>query len=176
MTAQPIAESGMSFGPYPEGRYFHIEKSKLYAEIQHGVKTAEFLFLKTETGMPPAVWVVEAKSSSPKPENESNFDEFIAKISEQLLNAFSLGLASCLQRHAQADEELPEPFKMLDLSQVEVRFILVIKGHKESWLLPIQDALRKSLYATMKTWSFSPSFVVALNDDYARQYGLILSP
>ena len=173
MTAQPIIESGMLFGPYPEEKCFYIEKSKLYAEIQDGVKMAEFLLLKTEIGKPPAFWVVEAKSSSPKPETESDFDEFIAEISEKLINAFSLGWAACLQRHAHAAEELPETFRMLDLSQSEVRFILVIKGHEESWMSPIQDELRKALNATTKTWSLSPNSVVAINDDYARKYGLI---
>jgi hypothetical protein len=60
------------------------------------------------------------------------------------------------------------------LSHVDVRFILVINGHKEEWLPPLQDALRAALRSTVKTWSFSPTSVAVLNDVLARQYGLIL--
>jgi hypothetical protein len=43
MTTQPIVESGMTFGPYPDGRCFYIEKSNTYADIQQGVQMAEYL-------------------------------------------------------------------------------------------------------------------------------------
>jgi len=174
MTTQHILESGMTFGPYPEGQCFYIEKSKTYADIQQGVQIAEFLLLRSEKGKPPVVWVVEAKKSTPRPETQPNFDEFIADIREKLVNAFSLGWASCLNKHKHSYAELPKPFKILDLSKVGVRFVLVINGHQESWLPPIQDALKKALHATIKTWSFSPTSVAVINDDLARQYGLIL--
>jgi hypothetical protein len=155
MTDQVILESGMEFGPYPSHQCFYIEKSNTYADIQHGVQMAEFLLLKTKRGQPPIVWVVEAKSSTPRPETQPNFDAFIAEIREKLINAFSLGWAACLKRHPKFDEELPEPFKALDLSKAGVRFILVINGHREAWLPPIQEALKKSLYATIKTWTIT---------------------
>jgi len=132
MTTQPIVESEMTFGPYPDGQCFYIEQSNTYADIQQGVKMAEFLLLRIDNGKPPVLWVVEAKSSTPRPETQPNFDEFIADIREKLVNAFSLGWASCLQRHQQAEAELPDPFKALDLSQTGVRFVLVINGYQES--------------------------------------------
>jgi hypothetical protein len=174
MTTQRIVESGMSFGPYPDGHCFYIEKSQTYAEIQEGVQMAEFLLLKIEDGRPPVVWVVEAKSSSPRPETQPGFDEFISQIREKLINAFSLAWASRLGRHQQAEAELPGPFKALDLSKVGVRFVLVINGHQDAWLPPLQDALRKALQATVKTWAFSPTSIAVINDDLARQHGLIL--
>lgn len=42
MTMEPITESGMTFGPYPAGQCFYIEKSKCYAAVQEGVQMAEF--------------------------------------------------------------------------------------------------------------------------------------
>ncbi len=173
MTTQPILESGMTFGPYPDGLCFYIEKSNTYADIQQGVQMAEFLLLKIENGRPPVVWVVEAKSSTPRPETQPNFDAFITSMREKLVNAFSLGWASCLQRHQQSDTELPQPFKALDLSQAGVRFVLVINGHQEAWLPPIQEALKKALHATIKTWSFSPTSVAVINEEIAREYGLV---
>ncbi|MGR9105663.1 MAG: hypothetical protein ACU843_01925 [Gammaproteobacteria bacterium] len=174
MTIQPIVESGMTFGPYPEGRCFYIEKSNTYKGIQQGVPIAEFLLLRTGQGKPPVVWVVEAKSSAPRRENQPNFDEFIAEIHRKLTNAFSLGWACCLKRHQISDAELPEPLKMLNLSRADVRFVLVIRGHQYTWLPPIQDALKKALHATVKTWAFSPTCVAVINEALAREYGLIL--
>lgn len=174
MTTQPILESGMTFGPYPDGRCFYIEKSNTYADIQKGVQIAEFLLLHINKGKPPVLLVVEAKSSTPRPETQPNFDAFIADIREKLVNGFSLGWASCLKRHQQAEAELPELFKTLDLSQTEVRFVLVINGHQEAWLPPIQEALKKALHSTIKTWCFAPTSVAVINDQIARQHGLIL--
>lgn len=174
MTTQPIIESNMTFGPYPDGRCFHLEKSQTYIKIQHGVKMAEFLYLSMENGKPPEIWVVEAKSSSPRPETLPNFDTFIIDVREKLVNAFSLVWASCLKRDQQSYAELPEPFKILDLSQIEVRFILVIKGYPEDWLVPIQDALNMALQATRKTWFLSSTLVAVINDQRAKQKGLIL--
>ena len=174
MTTQPIVESGMTFGPYPDGRCFYIEKSNTYADIQQGVQMAEFLLLRINNGKLPVLWVVEAKSSTPQPATQPNFDEFIAEIREKLVNAFSLGWASCLNRHQQANAELPDPFKELDLSQVDVRFVLVINGHQDAWLPPIQEALQKELHSTVKTWRFAPTSVAVINEELARKYGLIL--
>jgi len=134
---------------------------------------AEFLLLRDHEN-PPALWVVEAKSSTPRQETQPNFDEFIVEIREKLVNAFSLGWASCLKRHQQADAELPKPFKKLDLTHSGVRFVLVINGHEESWLPPLHEALSKALSSTVKTWCFDPTSVVVINEVLAKDHGLIL--
>jgi hypothetical protein len=174
MTTKPIIESGMTFGPYPDGHCFYIEKSDCYKAIREHVQMAEFLLLPANKGRSPALWIVEAKSSTPRPETQPNFESFIAEIREKLINAFSLGWASCLRRHENAKAELPEAFKALDLSQTDVKFVLVIKGHQEAWLPPLQDALGIALRSTVKTWAFSPTSVAVINDKLAQQYGLIL--
>jgi len=173
MTTRPIRESGMTFGPFNEGQCFHIEKSRVYANIQPGVKMAEFLLLKINHEEHPVVWIIEAKSSTPRPETQPGFDGFIAEIREKFVNALALGWALCLQRHQQADNELPDQFKTIDLSCTDVRFVLVIKGHPKSWLPPIQEAMQKALHATVRTWAFSPTSVVVLNENLARERGLI---
>ncbi|MCI5150176.1 MAG: hypothetical protein D3916_12450 [Candidatus Electrothrix sp. MAN1_4] len=168
-----IPESGMTFGPYPDDHCFYIEKSALYKNLPSGIKIAEFLLIRSKKDQVPALWIVEAKSSSPRQETQPNFDHFIAEISDKLVNTFSLGLASCLRRHKQATEELPEPFYLLDLSEIEIRFILVINGHQDSWLPPLQDALKRSLRTTIETWALSPCSVIVLNERFAQEYGLI---
>jgi hypothetical protein len=37
MTSEAIIESGMTFGPYPAGHCFYVEKSDCYSQIQEGV-------------------------------------------------------------------------------------------------------------------------------------------
>ena len=175
MTTEAIIESGMTFGPYPEGWCFYIGKSNCYKAIQDHVKMAEFLLLRANKKIPD-ILVVEAKQSTPHPKKQPNFDIFIDEIRKKLINAFSLGWASCLKRHHQAEAELPEGFKTLNLSQVDVKFILVVKGHQEAWLPPLQEGLGKVLRSTVKCWAFTPNSVAVINDVLARKYGLILSP
>lgn len=134
---------------------------------------AEFLLLRFRNGHPPNVWVVEAKSSTPRPETQPNFDEFIHEIRNKLTNALSLGLAACLRRHEDADAELSEPFKTLDLSVASFRLVLVINGHEKRWLPPLQEALSKALQSTVKIWALPPTAVAVINDGQARSRGLI---
>lgn len=174
MTQEPIIESNMTFGPYPAGNCFHIEKCKSYRAITDGVKMAEFLLLRPQPGKAPVVWIVEAKSSSPKPGTTLDFDEFIAEIRAKLSNALMLGMAVFLKRHAAAGNELPVPFKTLDLAKTGFRFILVIRGHKDEWLSPLHDALSLALKPVIKTWSLPATAVAVLNEAGARDCGLIL--
>jgi len=170
----PIVESGMTFGPYPEGHCFYIEKSATYQAVQDEVQIAEFLLLRTPTQVEaPVVWIVEAKSSSPKPERQPHFNQFISEIREKLANALAVGIASMLKRHSLATSELPEPFKTVDLATVGFRLVLIINGHEQSWLPPLQDALRKALKATTQTWALGANAVVVLNHEKAKDHGII---
>ncbi len=173
MTTEPIIESGMTFGPFKEGHCFYIEKSETYRNLQQGVKMAEFLLLRFKSGKPTTIWVVEAKSSAPRPMSQRGFEAFIEELRDNLINAFSLGLACCLNRHSNA--ELPEPYRTLDLSTSDFRFVLVVNHHKWEWLPPLQEALSKTLHAAVKTWALSIPAVAVINDHMARDYGLIPS-
>ncbi|MGB3138094.1 MAG: hypothetical protein WBB18_14910 [Nodosilinea sp.] len=168
MTTEPILESGISFGPYPTGQFFYIEKSKTYLAIQDGVKIAEFLiFALNNSG--PRIWIIEAKSSSPRPETVPNFDEFLQEIADKLSNSLNLYIAIYLKRHPSTCGELPSCFQVIDLDQIEFRLILIIKNHQLSWLPPLQDELRKKLKVTVKVWDLVPTSVLVLNEDLARE-------
>ncbi|MGL4408846.1 hypothetical protein [Zoogloea sp.] len=173
MTTEAIIESGMTFGPYPAGQCYYIEKSACYETVRDGVQMAEFLLLKQQQ-QGPTVWVVEAKSSSPRPETQPNFAEFIDEIRTKLTNGFLLALAARLERHPAAANELPDAFKTLDLKARGFRFVLVINGHKQEWLDPLQNALVQALKPVVKTWALPATSVVVLNHELAQQYGLIL--
>lgn len=173
MTTQAIIESEMTFGPYPHGQCFYIEKSACYAKVHEGVQMAEFLLLRQQT-QNLTVWVVEAKSSSPKPQTQPNFAEFIDEIRNKLTNGFLLVVAARLRRHPATAHELPDSFKTFDLGTLGFRFVLVINGHPQAWLAPLQSALSLALKPILKTWALPATSVVVLNHELAQQYGLIL--
>jgi len=166
----------MTFGPYDDGHCFLVEKSDTYKAIQEDVQMAEFLLLRKQQASPPDIWVVEAKSSSPRPGSQPSFDKFIGDIRDKLTNALSVGIASILNRHPNAAADLPELFKRLDLGTSRFRLVLIINGHKKDWLPPLQDALRRSLLVTTKTWALGPNAVVVLNHEGAKHFGLTSAP
>ena len=171
-----FTESGMTFGPYEDGRCFRVEQSAIYEEIKDGVPMAEFLLLGKQTASPPGIWIVEAKSSSPRPGSQPNFETFIGEIRDKLTNALSVGIASILNRHPDAATDLPGLFKRLDLTTAGFRLVLIINGHQKAWLPPLQDALRRALHVTARTWALGPNAVVVLNHEGAKQYGLTSAP
>ena len=168
MTTQAIIESGMAFGPYPAGQCFYIEKSACYRQVQEGVQMAEFLLLRQQA-KGPTVWVVEAKSSCPR-----DFAAYMVEIRAKLVNAFMLGIAACMGRHPEANAELPQGFKDLNLATSSFRFVLVIKGVPEYHLEALQNALVTLLKPVIKTWAMSPTSVMVLNEIGAQKNGLIL--
>ena len=134
----------MNFGPFPQGRCFRIENCDAYRKIQgSGIKVVEFLWLRDDQQERPVLWVVEAKSSSPRPGNAQDFSQFIDEIREKWVNALSMVVAACLQRAQSAAAELPDPFKTLKLSVTDFRFILVVNGHQLTWLTPLRTHLPK---------------------------------
>lgn len=168
MTTQAIIESGMTFGPYPEGQCFYIEKSACYRQVQEGVQMAEFLLLRQQA-KGPTVWVVEAKSSCPR-----DFTAYMDEIRAKLVNAFMLGVAACMGRHPVTNDELPQTFKALNLAASSFRFVLVIRDVPEYHLAVLQEALVALLKPVIKTWALPPASVLVLNECGAQQNGLIL--
>ena len=61
----------------------------------------------------------------------------------------------------------------MDLQKIDFRFVLVINGHQQEWLPPLQDTLTKALRTIVKVWNLPPLSVVVLNHLMAEEYGLI---
>jgi hypothetical protein len=173
---QSFIESEMTFGPYADGHCFRVEQSAIYQKIQDGVQMAEFLLLRMEENTPPFIWIVEAKKSSPHPNTQHDFKEFIGEIRDKLTNALSVGVASILNRHPSAVADLPDVFKNLDLATAGFRLVLILNGHQKDWLPPLQEALRRALNATAKTWALGPNAVVVINHEDAKRFGLTTAP
>ena len=168
-----INESGMSFGDFAPGLCFHIENSSVYKRIQNSIKTAEFVLLRLREQKPPEILIVEAKSSAPHPHSEDNFNEYVAAIKDKFVNTLSLTLACCLHRHYEFAHELPAGFQDLDLSKVNVKFVLVVRGWANNWLQPLHDVFNKEMSGTAKIWHLTSPSAVVLNDELARRHGLI---
>ncbi|NOQ34862.1 MAG: hypothetical protein GQ569_03100 [Methylococcaceae bacterium] len=181
MTNETIEESGMQFGAFTDGLCCYIEKSTTLEQINkrakkgEGVQIAEFLLLRQKEGHSPVIWLVEAKSSSPQPTTQPEFDKYIDDIKEKLSNTLSLCFAMLLKRHQPAETDLSNNFKQLDLSTVSFRLILVINGHKTEWLPPLQNALQKALASTIKIWGEPFSSVIVMNEIEAKKHNLIIS-
>lgn len=163
-----ITESGMTFGPFEPEHVFHIEKSGLYGSLGEGIKTSEFVLIVS--GESPSFWEVEAKSSSPRPNNQ-NFADFLAEIRDKWVNSLALTSSAILGRHANPTD-LPDTFFNQSLGEIGVKLVLVIPGHKSEWLPPLRDALSRELRATIKTWALGPSAVFVLNEEMAVKHGL----
>ncbi|MBN1065544.1 hypothetical protein DWV13_14025 [Clostridium botulinum] len=162
-----INESNMIFGDFEEDKVFQIEKSKLQKNIGNGIKVVEFILLSNENELS----FIEAKSSSPQPvkDNIVRFNEFINEISDKFIHSFNLYYSAILKRYKDY-EELNKSFIELDNSNIKFKFILVIKGHKSGWLMPLSDALKQNLSYHNTIWK---SQVVVLNDEMAKKYQLI---
>ena len=174
-----IEESGMKFGPFKDENIFHIERSDIYKQLQHGLQMAEFLLFRPEKK---DLLILEAKTSAPNPnscnmENEKQiddrqkrFEEYITEIHEKLLNALTLAINLYLDRHENGKSELPQNIRNIKFDNVEIRLLLVIKNHKKVWLKDIQDKLQQKLRSATKTWRCT---VTAINEEEARRFKLI---
>jgi hypothetical protein len=166
-----VSESGLNFGPFPEDNFFPLEQSELYRHIQQGVSICEFALIRPRQDGA-IVWLVEAKSSSPRPDKDVRFNEYIDEIRQKLSNALVLLLAALLDRHTQGRITLPCAFQALTHRE-EFRLILVINGHPDAWLVPVQEALQVALKPLVRTFGLPGSAVIVLNEQGARRLGLV---
>ncbi len=138
-------ESGMTFGPFPEELVFPIEHSTTHQKAGKGIRSVEFLYLQPEKKL----LFIEAKSSSPRFETDAEkFDRFISEITEKFLHSFDLYTASKLGRYS----GLGGVLGTCSDADIKFKFILIINGHLDNWLLPLQDELRKRLVWHSKIW------------------------
>ncbi|MEI8080061.1 MAG: hypothetical protein WCH61_10590 [bacterium] len=120
------------------------------------------------------VLLVEAKQSSPKPDNQPDFRDFMTDIREKMTNALSLFMGARLGRYgALAKSELPSDLAIVDLAQSQFRFVLIIKGHKAEWLGPLQEELNLELRGLAGAFAIQAPFVAVMNDIMAREHKLI---
>lgn len=162
-----ISESGMVFGNYRPERVFKIENSQIHNRMGTGIKSVEFILLKGED----KIFFVEAKSSSPKAETSwERYQEFLNDITEKFIHSFNMLCAWYLGRIDDGGQVGTE-LKMATYADAGFIFVLVIRGHRAEWLLPLQEELNQKMRSHNSIWK---SRVIVMNDSIAREYYLIL--
>ncbi|MCF4113202.1 MULTISPECIES: hypothetical protein [Dethiosulfovibrio] len=160
-----IEESGISFGPFDPELVYPIENSALYEKTNQKngkVQIAEFILLKDvdkSTSKAKFMWMVEAKSSSPAPKDDSSkrlespFEVYMEKVTSKLSNTLQLLISGA----------------------IEIKIVLVIKDHPLEWLEPISDSLKKKLAPFARIWRVKSENVVVINEEMAKKFGLASS-
>lgn len=166
-----ISESDMMFGPFPTDRVFCIEKSDLYEHRyrQNGIKTCEFILLRDGK-----LYFVEAKKSCPnhnaQEENEEKrikYDAYIRDIPQKMRDSLDIYSSLLLKKNGSAD--LPTGMMLGDLSEHEIRLVLVVKNAQKDWLKHYQEKFQEILRREMRIWKI-PSFIVLTEDDAKKKH------
>jgi hypothetical protein len=161
-----IEESNMVFD-FAEDDVFWIEKCPTVKAIGDGVKIVEMIVKQNDVLM-----FIEAKQSSPRPDNKEPFDDFMKEMYEKFRNSLILFAGIALHRRFRENSQLPTNFTPSVIETLPIRFYLIIKGHKEEWLPPLDEALQLSLGVIQKC--FGIASVKVINDSTAKNHNLIL--
>lgn len=160
-------ESNMRF-QYEDESIYCIESADILAKIK-GCKACEFIALKDNN-----ILVVEAKSSSPKPQSQEDFDQYITDITQKFSDTILLYNAIRIGRHGELNlNEIPQNVREIELNNVNYCLYLIVHGHQLAWMQPIQDALKQSLKHLLRLWNIPERNVKAINDEIALEKGLI---
>ncbi len=166
--AKIIEESGMRFGPFLSEDLYHIEASQAYASLGNGFSSVEFVCMK-QRNEKKYLYFIEAKSSSPNPENgEERFYEWIDEVSQKFKDSLQLFIAAELG--IQSDAQIGQHILEAEMAECGIKFIVVLSQHKKEWLPPIRDALTVQLRKMLRIWRAE---IIALNRDMAHTYGLV---
>lgn len=162
-------ESFMKFS-FSDDDIFRIEEDELVKDVEN-VKACECVVLISEN-----VALIEAKSSSPRIENEEKFQKFISDIGQKF--ADSLQLFSDIKSKEKGDEafqRLPVNLQNTQITTEAYKIYLIIHGHQLDWLLGLMDALRKELKDVVKQWNLRDSNVKVYNETTALENKLIVA-
>ena len=161
-------ESNMTFS-FEEKDVFRIEKSPRFNLIT-GANPCECIALFQDK-----VVLIEAKSSSPRPETNdmklSALENYANRIAVKFSDSLTYYTATYLKH--QLPDLLPPNIQAVPLAKQEYEFCLIIYGHRKSWLPPVLDQLKKSMKKTLKLWGLSDASVKVMNEQIALSRGLI---
>ncbi len=149
---------------------FRIEEDELVTAVE-GIKSCECVVLISEN-----VALIEAKSSTPRIENEEKFQAFISDIRQKF--ADSLQLFSDIKSKKKGEEAFKRLPINLQTTQVSVdayKIYLIIHGHRLDWLSGLTDALRKEMKEVVKEWNLRDSNVKVFNEETALENHIIVA-
>lgn len=108
-----IAESGLFFGEYEETDIFRAEQSVIYKSLGGNIKSVEFVLWRKNG----SIYFIEAKSSSPRPNNRADFDGFIDEICSKFSHSIDLFFSIIINRLHDDIAEMPVRFKKWNIAQ-----------------------------------------------------------
>ncbi len=164
-----ITESGVIFGNFAQDDCYQIEHSQGHKSLGEGFKMVEFTYLSNKK-----LYVVEAKSSIPRPTTQPDYDKYWDEIFEKFENALTLQMMAFVKRNQSAEAELPQNHKRINWQQTSLELRLVIPTVPTQHLAPITHKFRKHLYKLRKLWSISDTHMFVINEEKARLEGLLV--
>lgn len=162
-------ESFMKFS-FCDDDLFRIEEDELVRSAKD-IKSCECVVLISEN-----VALIEAKSSSPRIDNESKFQSFMSDIRQKF--ADSLQLFNDIKNKKKGEEafrRLPINLQKTKVPIESYKIYLIIHGHKIDWLLGLGDALRVALQEEVRRWNLRDSNIRVFNEQTALENHLIVA-
>jgi hypothetical protein len=148
---------------------FRIESDPLLFELK-GIKTCECVVLISEN-----IALIEAKSSSPRPDNKEDFDQWIDDIRQKFSDSLALFDEIKHKTHGEdAFSRLPEKLQEIPIDPNHYLIYLIVYENKIEWMSGIQDALREALREEVDKWNLKDSNIKAINDEIALEMKLIV--
>ena len=160
----------MDFSPlFENDESVYVEKTKHYKNLGEKIKSVEFVALRSSSKL----FFVEGKCSSPKPDSDHQqlLDDYLDPIVEKFWHSFQRYLSIKFRINVDSEGEFPSSLFAQELPNMKIVFLLVIKGHKKEWLMPILDSLHKKLIVQKKIWKID---VAVWNDETALHNKFIL--
>ena len=164
-----FVESFMKFS-FRDEDIFRIEEDELVTATK-GIKACECVVLISEN-----VALIEAKSSTPRINNEVKFQVFISDIRQKF--ADSLQLFSDIKNKVKGDEafqRLPLNLQNTQVSTDAYKIYLIVHGHQLDWLPGLMDALRGEMKDVVKEWNLRDSNVKVFNEETAFENHIIVA-
>jgi len=163
-----FVESYMKFS-FEDDSLFRIEEDELVTS-REGVKACECV---VSLGSNAAL--IEAKSSSPKPQSGEKYQAFMQEIEEKISS--SLALFRRIRNGEfgeKALKRLPPKLRDHPVGGGKYAVYLIVHGNEIEWMPGLQDALREFLRSVIEEWGISDSNVKALNQEMALALHLIV--
>ena len=164
-----FVESFMKFS-FSDEDIFRIEEDELVTAVE-GIKSCECVVLISEN-----VALIEAKSSTPRIDNEEKFKVFISDIRQKF--ADSLKLFSDIKSKAKGEDafqRLPVNLQTTQVPTEAYKIYLIVHGHHLDWLPGLMDALREEMQDVVKEWNMRDSNVKVFNEETALENHIIVA-
>ena len=165
-----INESGVVFGRFSSDALYKIEHSQGHKNLGDGFKMVEFTYLNNQD-----LFVIEAKSSIPKPTSQPDYDNYWNEILEKFENALLLQMMGYLKRNQFAEEELPANHKNIEWKHTTIKLRLVIPPIPNKYLPSITEIFRKKMKKVKKLWCIKDVDIFVINEEKAHDEGLLIS-